>query len=381
VIGGGVAGTSVALHLARRGVRACVLEAGEVAGRASGRNDGQMLLGLGEHHNRIASQWGIDRALELWGFIRENNRLLKEEIVRSGIACDLVDEGGLRLADSASEQDELRETAALLREHGLPHRLLEEDEVRALLPGVGFCGGLILPGEALVQPVAMVRGLATLAIAAGAAVCEGRPVARIEGDRGAFELVLADGARVRSAVVVHATSVLAPTLDRSGFIGRKVFPFRGQIAATDPLPDDLARAFPARPMSSHFCYEYFRVHRRRFVIGGMRWSVRGEEQGTLDDGTVNPEVGANLRAYARSHFPQLQGVEFPHEWTGIMAGTPDGLPLVGEIPGRTGELCCMAFNGYGLSFAYLAGSVVADLVVAGRSATPGTRLFAPRRFV
>ena len=69
VIGAGIAGVSTALHLASAGVDVAVLEASDVADRASGRNDGQLLLGLGEHYNRIHSQFGAERAPLLWDFL------------------------------------------------------------------------------------------------------------------------------------------------------------------------------------------------------------------------------------------------------------------------------------------------------------------------
>ena len=63
-----------------------------------------------------------------------------------------------------------------------------------------------------------------------------------------------------------------------------------------------------------------------------------------------------------------------------MAGTEDGLPLLGELPGRPGEFTFCAFNGYGLSCAFTGGRVLADLVLEGQSAEPAAALFAPRRF-
>jgi glycine/D-amino acid oxidase-like deaminating enzyme len=133
-------------------------------------------------------------------------------------------------------------------------------------------------------------------------------------------------------------------------------------------------------MSSNFCYEYFRTHARRFVVGGMRWSVKGQEEGTTDDGVVNPQITANLLGYVERHFPSLRGVAFPHCWTGIMAGTDDALPLLGALPGRAGVFVHLAFNGYGLSFAFAGGALLADLVLHGRSAHPAAALFDPRRF-
>ena len=46
VIGGGIAGCSAALHLARRGYEVALLEAHRVGYGASGRSGGQLIFGL-----------------------------------------------------------------------------------------------------------------------------------------------------------------------------------------------------------------------------------------------------------------------------------------------------------------------------------------------
>jgi len=381
VVGAGIAGISVALHLAERGVDAVVLDAGVVAGRASGRNDGQLLLGLGEHYNRIVGQFGPDRARLLWRFLGDNHVATRDAARAHGIRCALVHGGGLRLAESPHEAEELRAAADLLRAEGIAHDLLDEPAIRRLFPAArGWSAALFLPGEATVQPVALVRGLADAAAVAGARIVEHAVVTRISGQPGEFELAVRGRGAVRAAAVVLCTSALANDLDDSGFLGRTVFPFRGQVLATAELPDDVLAGFPRCAMSSNFCYEYFRVHGRRLLLGGMRWSVRGEEQGIVDDDSTNDEVAANLRAYAARHFERGSELRFERQWTGIMAGTPDGLPLCGGVPGRPGRFLLLAFNGYGLSFAFLAGKRLAELVVEGRSNDPAMPLFAPRRF-
>lgn len=382
VIGGGIAGVSTALHLARAGIDVVVLEAGEVAGRASGRNDGQLLLGLGEHYNRIHGQFGGERAPLLWDFLQRNHDVMLQELRDADIACDLRQQGGLRLAETAHEWRELQQAAGLLADEGREHELVPADRVAERLPlARGFHGGLFLAEEAIVQPAAMVRGLAQRARDAGARIAEGCAVRAIDGEAGDFTVQLDDGRSLPCQIVVHCTSSLSPQLDRTGLLARTVFAYRGQILATDALPDEIAGRFPDYAMSSNFCYEYFRMHRGRFVIGGMRWSVPGEEHDLVDDSGHNRQITDNLLQYAHEHFPALRDVPFPHVWTGIMAGSPDGLPLCGALPGQPGEFALLAFNGYGLSFAFLAGRSLAEMIVDGSSEHPALPMFAPRRLL
>ncbi|MEZ5990168.1 MAG: FAD-binding oxidoreductase [Planctomycetota bacterium] len=380
IIGGGVAGVAVAHHAVRHGVRVVLLEAGRLAGRASGRNDGQVLLGLGEHLNRLYGQWGRERGRALWAFLADNGDAMAEVVAALGLDCHYHRDGGLRLADGPAEGRELEETSALMREDGIPHRLYGAAELEAVLPlGRGFDGGLYLEGEALFDPARFVRGLAAAARAGGLVLREDTRVASITGELGEFRLDLDDGP-LRASIVVHATSALAPDLDRSGFLARTLFPLRAQILTTPPLPAELATRMPPWAMSSNFCYEYFRMHGDRLSLGGMRWSVPGEEGGTRDDGVVNPTITANLLAWLGRHFPDLAPAGAERCWTGILAGTPDGLPLIGELPGRPGELACLGFNGYGMSFAYLAGRSIAEQVAEGRATHPSASLFRPDRF-
>ena len=381
IVGGGIAGISTALHLAAAGAEVALLEARAVCSRASGRNDGQLLLGLGEHYNRIVGQFGDERARMLWDFLARNHDATRAAIAQHGIDCSLVRGGGLRLAETAHEADELRAAAALLAREGIAHELLSAQDVLARFPaGRGYFGALFLPGEAILQPVAMVRGFAAAAAAAGAALVEDAPVERVLGSAGEFTVHVAGGRTLRARTVVLCTSALAPQLDPTGFLRRIVFPFRGQVIATDPLPDSVLALLPQCAMSSNFCYEYFRVHGRRLLLGGMRWSVKGEELGIVDDDATNPEVTANLRAYAARHFACADRLSFTNVWTGIMAGTPDGLPLLGGIPGAPGLFTLSAFNGYGLSFAFLAGQCLATTIVDGHCDDPAMPLFTPRRF-
>src|SRR5579859_3687917 len=66
VVGGGLAGLTVAREVARRGWSVALLETQRIAWNASGRNDGFVLPGFHEHITEIIARVGLDHAKSLW---------------------------------------------------------------------------------------------------------------------------------------------------------------------------------------------------------------------------------------------------------------------------------------------------------------------------
>ena len=62
VLGGGIAGCSAALHLAKRGYRVALLEARAVGYGASGRSGGQLIFGLPASQKALTAEVGPDVA-------------------------------------------------------------------------------------------------------------------------------------------------------------------------------------------------------------------------------------------------------------------------------------------------------------------------------
>ena len=66
VVGAGLAGLTIAREVARRGWSVAVLDAGKVAGGASGRNAGFVSPGFAERIDAVVERVGLPRAKELW---------------------------------------------------------------------------------------------------------------------------------------------------------------------------------------------------------------------------------------------------------------------------------------------------------------------------
>jgi glycine/D-amino acid oxidase-like deaminating enzyme len=136
---------------------------------------------------------------------------------------------------------------------------------------------------------------------------------------------------------------------------------RGQMLATERRQKVMPMA-----MAANFGYEYWRqTDRGEVVLGGWRWSQREQEIGSLSE-ELNPEVHAGLAEFLKASFPRLEGIGLRMAWTGPMGFSLDGLPWVGEVPGRQGQFIAAGFTGHGFGLAWRCTRLLALEMTEGR---------------
>jgi len=157
------------------------------------------------------------------------------------------------------------------------------------------------------------------------------------------------------------------------WLAQCIKPTRGQIIVTEPIAE---RIFPC-PCSAHEGYQYWRqLDDGRLVIGGWR-NTSFATEATMDE-TPNPEVQQHLDAFVHETLG-LPGVEIAARWAGIMAFTPDGMPLIGRLAGSKHSYIAGGYTGHGNASALEAAQIISELV-QGRE-HPEADLFDPARFV
>lgn len=368
VVGGGIVGLSAALELARRGMRVHLLERGTIGCGASTRNAGFLMRGCADHYADAARLYGRERARALWAFTEENLADLRREGVE-GLPGYRATPSCL-LALDAGQARELRGAHEMMVADGLGSAWIEPGD-----PGAGgdavfasgvAAGGLVNAGDAAVQPAELIGMLAEKLGAAGAAIHEGAEVCSIAGDDRGVE-VATGSMLVRASHAVLCTNAYGPALvpELSGLLT----PRRGQMLAMEAESRRLDRAYYANHGS-----EYFRqADERTIVVGGCRTYFAEQEVGTEDATTAS--VQGALESFAAR---MLGGVvRVRARWAGIMAFTPDGLPIAGPIGPRLGPRVWMicACTGHGMSMGFRTARLgVAEML-------GGERLgFGPERF-
>jgi gamma-glutamylputrescine oxidase len=332
VIGGGIAGTSLMHHLAKRRIGAVLVEARHLAFGASGRNAGFLLAGVADCYVEAVRIFGRSKAREVWQITDENHDRMIEAVAGTDVGHRRL--GSATFASGDEERARLEESA----------QLLHDDGFEARWDGTT----LFNPRDGEVNPAAVVGALAGR-LRAGA-IREGVEVTEIVA-AGAEVSVRAGESECLAGIVVLATN---------GYTSRllpqvKIQPTRAQMLASAPL----SRVVCDLPTYSHFGYRYWRqLVSGELLIGGWRDTSMETEIGFDDQPTdqIQEHLDRKLAEMVAGR------AEVTNRWAGIMGFTETGLPLVGPVDGMRNVYTCAGFNGHGMGFAFMSAKQLVESI-------------------
>ena len=230
VIGAGVTGCACALALAEAGAAVTVLEAGRAGAGASGRNGGFASAGTGLGLSAAAALIGMPAAVALRGATEAALDDMLALAAARGEPDAVRRTGSLWLA-SAEEADAMTAAVAELAAAGVDCREAPELVPAQMRPH--YPHAAVFPRDCELQPARWVGALAGAAAAAGAVLHERSPVQAIERRAGVWRVRGTAGAATAAAVVVACDGLLPRLVPELAGI---VYPVRGQMLATEPIP-------------------------------------------------------------------------------------------------------------------------------------------------
>ena len=370
VIGGGATGLAAAIAL-REGAaapRVVVCEAGHVGYGPQRHAPGLVLPDLLDPWGRVARGMGDAACRALHDFAATGPAWL-----RARLGAEAGRDTEVRyLPTTDTEWEDLRRTAALFASWGVPHTLMDE-RPPAMDGPLDFDAAALVRRDVLwaSRPLLAAR-LAGLARAAGVDLREGCPVGalRTDGDG-----VVADtqAGPVRAAVALVACEGAAGDLVPA--LAEAVRPWRGQGLRAHGL------TLPT-PVLCNYGHEMYLPH----DLGGLGTELEvaglnpspGEADCTLEAVPTDRFQGF-LQSFCELRLGARTGVRYSRPWAAPTAFTPDGLPLVGALPGRPEILVAAGFHGRGLAWGVAAGVALAARLRGGADTVPPA--LDPRRLV
>ncbi len=363
IIGGGFTGLSAALEFARQGASVMLLEAGRIAGAASGRNGGQCNAGTAHDFGALAAAYGVDLARKWYLAHAEAVDTVGRITAREGIDCDFTRCGRAKLAAKPEHFPKLEAAHALLLKEVDPNVLLVgPGELSFEINAQGFHGALVQTTSAQLHPGKLGVGLGEVAVRAGARIWENAPVEMLDRAGGGWKLGTPRG-NVRAKQVLVATGGNSPYAP-FGWYRRRIVTVGSFVIATEPLAADLAqRLFPTRRnyVTSRIIGNYFRLTADNRLIFG------GRARFALSNPASDAKSGVILEAKLREMFPELAGVGVAACWGGAIDLTADRLPRAGE---HDGLFHAMGYSGHGVQMATAMGERMARVMGGDPSANP-----------
>jgi len=364
VVGGGILGTATAYWLARSGVEVVLLEKVAFAYGATGRNGGFVSSGVAEPYTKAIEHWGHDVARAVAQITYENRDRLRQVLADEGFVCDYREPGILSLAMSDEQFSEQKCDAAALVADGFDALVLDRRQLQEFIHtplSDEIVGGTLTPEFGLVHSARLVEGLARSAIKYGAKSCNAK-VERLLPENNRVRVQTARGDIVAQEVVVAAnawSSELIPELTDV------IVPVRGQMLAYAPVEPIFTTGVGVDFSPTG---EYWQqTLDGSIVLGGCRSFAPGWDVGVGSMQSTG-EVQSALGEIFPRLFPALCNLQVAQRWAGLMAFTPDNLPIVDNVPRFTNAWLVGGFCGHGMPFGLRLGQLLAETVINHRKA-------------
>ena len=355
IIGGGVTGASIALHLAASGLRdVLVLERHSLASGGTGRSVGIVR----QLYPTEATSRMVVRSLAVF------QRFADAVGGDAGyVGC------GALIGVSASMRSKLEATVARQREVGVRAEVLDPRDLTRLEPRIDptSIGAVVYePDSGYGDPTAVTNGYADAARRRGVRIEQGVEVVgiRTAGDR-VVGVDTAGGDGIDARVVVNAAGLWSPLVARLAgvelpiIIGRHpVFVVERDAAFGRPhlVYLDLAGGSYARPETGGLT-----------LTGSL---TDDETQHPMEPETLGADVTLAeatdvLERTARA-IPRLADARYRRGWAGAFDITPDWMPILDESPVR-GFWIAAGMSGHGFKLSPAVGEMMAALITG---ATP-----------
>ena len=374
VIGGGIAGCSTLYHLTREGWTDVVLLERD-----------ELTSGTTWHSAAQVTNFGAVQTMV--GLKSHSIRLYKELADDPGYPINYHHgDGGLRLASRDWHIDGYRHFASLAKGMGIDLEVIDAQECarrHPLITTEGLIGALWDPLDGDIDPAQLCQALARRARKAGAEVHRHTPVTGLTRTRDGW-IVRTPAGDIEAEHVVNAGGYRCNEIGRLMGVIHPVVSMEHQYFLTEPIAEIAARDARVPLIRCPTDDFYARQEKQGLLVGFYEqdcrtWGMDGIDPNFSNDLCPNDlDRVTDVLENVFRRMPCLMERGIHTVVNGPITYTPDGLPLVGRIPGRRNAWCITGLRA-GLGEGGGHGWLLAQQMVHGE-AEYDTWCLDPRRF-
>ena len=365
VVGGGANGTSTAFHLAKLGVKNVVLlEQRQIAAGATGKSGSLVRM---HYTNDTESRL----ALESLKVFQDFGNVV-------GSDCGWSPVGFVQLVKH-EHRDALHRNVARQQKLGIDTRLIDDRELRELLPGViidDVGGAAYEKSSGFADPNATAFGFAAAAQRMGVSVETGVKVTRVLVENGRVAGVETERERIMAPTVVLVPGAWATPLLRPLGLDLPLTPFRIQISIFR-WPPGWTHRHPVVIDAVH--HSWMRPEGVNATLIGVELGRSGADPETYDEG-VDPQFVRDARTTLASRLPAFADATMRGGWAGMIMMSEDGRPIIDQFPSIPGLYGMLGDSGTSFKTSPAIGRCLAEWIAHGKPRLVDLTPFRASRF-
>ena len=368
IIGGGVTGTSIAFHLAARGMRdVIVVDKSSVASGATGKSSACVR----QHYTTAETCRMIRFSLDVFQ---------RFEALTGGGSCGFRRTGYLLGVDERMRAP-MEASVALQRRIGIETRLVSPAEMREIEPLLrteDLTAGCYEPDSGYCNPAETAQGFARAARERGARVLEDAEVLAVLTQGGHVTGVRTTKGEIHAPRVVNAAGLWGARIGAMVGLEIPITVCRHKISIVT-WPEAARRP---HPMVYDFVTNiYTRPELGEHILVGGLDAEESHDVADPDRYKEGVSLDESTEALARvsRRFPVLEDGRIARGYAGCFDVTPDWHPILDRV-GPEGSYVAVGFSGHGFKLSPAVGDMMAALVTEGPGAHPDLPAFRLSRF-
>ena len=351
VIGGGITGALVAVHLAEAGVKTLVLDKRDIGTGSTSASTALLQYEIDVPLRELIKKVGPVAASRSYQLCCDAISKLEQLAARLKIDCGFERKPSLFLARHQREISELREEFQLRRKMGIELEFYDATAVRARFP-FSRPAALFSKDGGQVDPHRLTHGLLAAGKRAGLEVYDRTKMTHLEETRRGVRITTHNGCRITARRAVIAAGFESNALLNTG---------AGTLKSTyalisEPLPDISEWHQQCLIWESGTPYLYLRTTTEGRVIIG------GEDEDFVNakrrDALISQKTRTLVKKFGRL-FPD-RPLEVAYAWAGTFGETKDGLPYIGVHTRFPHVFFALSYGGNGITFSVIAAEILRD---------------------
>jgi 4-methylaminobutanoate oxidase (formaldehyde-forming) len=360
VIGGGVAGCSVAYHLAKFGWKDTVLLERD-----------QLTSGTTWHAAGLVGQLGATATITK--LRKYSLNLYKELEKKTELSTGLKQNGAITVASSKERLQELLRQATSAQLFDVNVEVLNKQQIKNLYPVINdqdILGGVYMPEDGQADPVGVTNVLAKAARIEGVQIFEKTPVTKILVKNNRIIGVETSKGKIECEYVVLATGMWSRQIGEDIGVSVPLYPNEHFYIITEPIYD-LPKNLPV--LRDYNDCLYLKEDAGKMLVGIFEPGAKNafKEKGIVpNDFSFGefPDDFDHFEPYLEKSFkrlPLLENAGIRKFFSGPESFTPDTQYLLGETSEVSNLFTCCGFNSIGIASSGGAGRVTAEWMING----------------